>query len=89
MEVKKKRWRQLMVGHVSILVRGDPKLKQRLDDLFSRYQEIPRAAMSQMICELVLFIEEETRNGAEIVLRKEGKERKIVFPPKWSLSFTE
>lgn len=77
--------KKLMAGHVSIVVRGDPELKQRLEDFFAEHSDMPRSAISQMICEFALFIEKEIKDGGEFVFRKNGKEQKILFPAelKW------
>jgi len=81
--------KRLMLGHVTIQVRGDAELKQRLESFFSAYPEIPRSALSQMICEFALFVHEEIKDGAELILRKANKEQKVFFPGRLSLQFTE
>jgi DNA-binding Lrp family transcriptional regulator len=72
-----------IVGPIAITVRGDPELKQRLEDFYAKYSEsMPPSAISQMICEFVLFLEKEIKDGGELILRKNGKEQKILFPAK-------
>jgi len=81
--------KKLMAGHVTITVRGDPELKQRLEDFFAENSDIPRSAISQMLCEFALFAAKEIKDGGELVLRKDGKERKIRFPAELEWRFLE
>ena len=78
-----------MAGHVRIEIRGDPELKQRLEDFFAEHSNIPSSAISQMICEFALFIEKEIKDGGEFVFRKNGKEQKILFPAELKWQFKE
>jgi len=81
-----------IVGPIAITVLGDPKLKQRLEDFYAKYSgSIPSSTISRIICELALFIEKQINAGGEFILRKNGKEQKILFPPKlaWQFLFEE
>ena len=82
---------RLMAGHVTITVRGDQDLKQRLEDFFEENSNMPSSAISQMICEFVLFIAKEIKDGGEFIFRKNGKEQKILFPSelKWQFVSNE
>lgn len=87
---KKKGKARRMLGHVTIQIRGDENLKQRLENLYLAYSDsLSRSVLSQLICEFVLFIHRELENGAELILRKNDNERKIHFPPKLTLQFYE
>jgi len=77
--------KKLMAGHVTITIRGDPELKQRLEDFFAEHSDTPPSAISQMICEFALFVAKEIKDGGEFVFRKNNKEQKVLFPTelKW------
>jgi hypothetical protein len=87
--MEKSQKKRLMAGHVTITVRGDPMLKQRLEDFYAEHPELPRSALSQMICEFALFVAKERKEGGEFIFRKDGKEKKIIFPAKLTWQFFE
>jgi hypothetical protein len=92
METKnqKPRRRFASAGHVHIAVRGDPEFKKRLEDFMAFYRGLlSDSEISRMICEFALYVQEATKSGAEVIIHKEGRERKLRFPPKLTWEFSE